>query len=152
MKCIVCDKKLSEGETVCPVCNSNQLETVLFKGGGWFKKSKANKPACQLIITNTRLVAVDDYMATMMNSGRAAGGLVGSALGAGMGKLAGDKLMRAYVDINLSLITGLTGKNGNFLNPAYTTTVTTVDGSSYVFMTDTKSEFPEKISGVVPVR
>jgi len=139
MKCIICGKKMDERETNCPICNSDQNEEILFKGGGNFVKSKMNMSACQMIITNTRLVAVDDYVATGMNS--AGGGLVGGLIGAGLGKAFDSKLKKTLVDINLDTITEITETKGNLMVPLHTCTITTTDGETISFKIDKKSQF-----------
>ncbi|MDR2957192.1 MAG: hypothetical protein LBU61_03290 [Coriobacteriales bacterium] len=149
MKCVVCEKKLEDNEVFCPICGSDQTEIVAYKGNGAFVKSKANAPSCKLIITNSRLIAIDD-IAAAAKAGGSGGGLLGGFIGSVAGDLIGEGIgkvldktvkKKTLVDLPLSSIIEINETKGNIFVTLNTCTVTTYDGINHIFKFDKKSDF-----------
>jgi len=150
MNCVVCGRRKDVFEVVCPNCNSYPTERVIFRGDGYYLKRMRRKSACEIVITDTRLVVVDDFVSNAIDIGNLVGGFTGSLIGLGVGRLAKRRPKKFYFDVNLLLITEITDRWASTMRRYHVCTIKLIDGMSYRLRTDIMSDFPKRIKRAAP--
>lgn len=145
MNCRICNKKLVNEDRKCPVCGSDQQEEVELRCGGYYVRGRANTPPCKIVVTKTRIVAVDDYATFGSTVGRGGGGTIGSMMGETMGNRMDRKLKKPLVDFDIASIVEINLYEKTFFSPLVTCEIKTGGGDTHSFKVDEKSTFLTKI-------